>query len=203
MQLADSLGKKIAPELLRSVQHWVKLSRALLTMKQLDGPDIDSSYGSLQKFSEKFWFADLVACNNDREGDFHFDLFTPVVIGRNLDAQGGIVHINLTSPWFLFNLLRVIASGWVFQLNGDATFSFCRVAVDIIGLGVNSVGNHNHPVCWSIIQHNTEGELTYTGTFIELQDAFLLAEDIHTCSNIKCEFCNTYDMLLLNENVQK
>ncbi len=119
----------------------------------------------------------------------------PVVIGRNLDAKRDIVHINLTSPWFLLNLLRVIVSRWVFQLNGDATFSFCRVAVDMSGLGVNSVGNHNHLVCWSIILHNTEGELTYTGTFIELQDAFLLAEDIHTCSNIECEFCNTYDML--------
>ncbi len=47
MQLADSPSEKIAPELLRSVQHWVKLSRAQLTMKQLDGFDINSSYGSV------------------------------------------------------------------------------------------------------------------------------------------------------------
>ncbi len=46
-QLADSPSKKIALELLRSVQHWMKLS----TMKQLDWFDINSSYGSLQKFS--------------------------------------------------------------------------------------------------------------------------------------------------------
>jgi hypothetical protein len=203
MQLADSPGKKIAPEFLRSVQHYVKLSRAQLTMKQLDGFDINSSYGSLQQFSDKFWFADLFARNNDGEDEFHFDLFTPVVIGRNLDAPRDIVHINLTSLWFLFNLLRVIASGWVFQLNGDATFSFCRVAVDMIGLGVNSVGNHNHPVCWSIIPHNTEGELTYTGTFIEMQDAFLLLKDIKPCGKLDCEFCNCYKMLMQNENVIK
>ncbi len=61
--------------------------------------------------SEEFWFSDLVARSNDGEDDFHFDLFTPVVIGRNLDAQRDIVQMNLTSPWFLFNLLRVIASG--------------------------------------------------------------------------------------------
>jgi hypothetical protein len=59
----------------------------------------------------------------------------------------------------MFTILRVIASGWVFQLNGDATFSFCRVAVDMIGLGGNSVGNQNHPLCWSIIPHNTEAHL--------------------------------------------
>jgi hypothetical protein len=40
------------------------------------------------------------------------------------------------------------------------------VAVDMIGFGVNSVGNHNYPLCWSIIPHNTEGEPTYTGTFL-------------------------------------
>ncbi len=43
MQLADSLSKKIAPELLQSVQNWVKMSRAQWTMKQLDGFDINSS----------------------------------------------------------------------------------------------------------------------------------------------------------------
>jgi hypothetical protein len=61
-----------------------------------------------------------------------------------------------------------------FKLNGDDTLSFCRVTVDMIGLGVNSIGNHNHPLCWSNIQHNKEGELTYTGTFLELQEAALL-----------------------------
>ena len=101
MSLADSPGKKIAPELLRSVQHRVKQSRAQLTMKQLQGLDIDSSYGSLQKFTDKFWFANLVARKNDRDDDFHFDLYSPVVIGRNLDPQRDIVHINMTSMWFL------------------------------------------------------------------------------------------------------
>ncbi len=67
------------------------------------------------------------------------------------------------------------------DLNGDATLSFCRVAVDMIALGVNSVGNHNHPLCWSIIPHNTEGELTYTGTFLGLQEAAMLLNDIRTC----------------------
>ncbi len=71
LQLAHSPSKKIAPELLQSVQHWVKLSRAQSTMKQLYGFNINSSYGSLQKFLYFFWFADLVARNNDREDDFH------------------------------------------------------------------------------------------------------------------------------------
>jgi hypothetical protein len=43
-----------------------------------------------------------------------------------------IVHINITTILFLFNLLRAIAGGWVFQLNADAIISFCRVVVDMI-----------------------------------------------------------------------
>jgi hypothetical protein len=83
------------------------------------------------------------------------------------------------------------------------TFSFCRVAVDMIGLGVNSVGNHNHPLCWSIIPHNTEGELTYAGTFLELQEAAMLVNYIHTCPDPDCAFCNTYDEIMRNDLVKK
>ncbi len=73
MQLSDSPGKKIAPELLQSVQHWVKMSRTQLTMKQLDGFDINSSYGSLQKFlrhsSKHNWFSTCAhSATNRRNG---------------------------------------------------------------------------------------------------------------------------------------
>ena len=43
------------------------------------------------------------------------------MIGRDFDAHRDIVHINITSIWFLMNSLRTIAAGWVpvFQLNAD------------------------------------------------------------------------------------
>ena len=53
----------------------------------------------------------------------------------------------------------------------------------MIGLVFNSLGNHNNPLCWSIIPHQSESELTYTGTFPELQEAGMLLFDIHTCDN--------------------
>jgi hypothetical protein len=67
------------------------------------------------------WLRTLLDRTNDPQDDFHYDLYRPLVIGRDINASRGIVHIDLTSPWFLFNILRVIASGWVFQLNGYAT----------------------------------------------------------------------------------
>ena len=119
-------------------------------MKQLEGFNIENTYGSLGQFVASRWFRSLIDRHNDEADEFHFDLFKPFVIGRDLNAKRDIVHINITSLWFLANTLRAIGTGWVFQLNSDATFNFCRTAVDMIGFGVNSLGNHNHPLCWSI-----------------------------------------------------
>ena len=132
-------------------------------------------------------------------------MYSAFVIGRDLQVSAArdIVHINITSLWFLCNILRQIASGWIFQLNADATFSFCRSAVDMIGFGVNSVGSHNHPLCWSIIPHQTEGELTYSGTFLELQEAFILSCSILTCSNADCASCSILKQLRGSERVIK
>ncbi len=89
MQLAgrDSPGKNIARELLRCVQRVVRLSRAQLTIKQLQGFDIDSSIGSLSQFADAKWFRTLLDRQNDPEDDFLFDLYSPVVIGRDMNTS--------------------------------------------------------------------------------------------------------------------
>jgi hypothetical protein len=79
---------------------------------------------SLQQIAGAKWFHGLIDRNNDPEDEFHFDPFSPFVIGRDINAEHDVIHLNVTSPWFLFNVLRAFAAGWVFQLNGDATFSF-------------------------------------------------------------------------------
>ena len=76
---------------------------------------------------------------------------------------------------------RAINAGWVFQLNSDATFNFCRQNVDMIGFGVNSLGCQNHSLCWSLIPDRAEGHLTYHQTYNELQRTVLLLEDITPC----------------------
>jgi hypothetical protein len=128
--------KLIEPALMRSLQRGISKARAQLTVKQREGRSINSSFGSLTRLAETKWFQTLVDRKNNPEDDFHFNLFSPLVIGRDIKAGHDIFHLDVTSPWFLFNVLRAIATGWVFQLNGDATFSFCKSAVDMIGLGV-------------------------------------------------------------------
>ncbi len=39
----------------------------------------------------------------------------------------------------------------------------------MIGLGFCSMGCANHPACWSVIPHQTEGELMYTVTYREME----------------------------------
>ena len=205
MQLADpdSPGKRIGPERLRSMQRRVKVARDLLTVRQLEGFNIENTYGSLGQFVASRWFRSLIDRHNDEADEFHFDLFKPFVIGRDLNAKRDIVHINITSLWFLANTLRAIGTGWVFQLNSDATFNFCRTAVDMIGFGVNSLGNHNHPLCWSIIPHNTESQVTYSGTYKELEEASLLLFSIKSCSYPGCKCCATLHELINDARVKK
>jgi hypothetical protein len=91
------------------------------------------------------------------------------IIGRDFQAERDIVNLNMTLQWFLCNVVQAIECWWIFQLNGDATFIFCSRIVDMISLGVNSLGAHNHTLPWSIIPKSNEGELVYTGNLKELR----------------------------------
>ena len=46
-----------------------------------------------------------------------------------------------------------IKTGWAVQLNGDATFGFCRTDIDVIALCCCSFGGSNNLICFSYIQH--------------------------------------------------
>ena len=84
------------------------------------------------------------------------------------------------------------------QLLSNGFFS-CSAFVkqpSMIGLGLNSLGNHNNPLSWSLIPNSTKGELTYTGTCMELQKLAMLSFDICTCSDPECWFCEVYDKLI-------
>jgi hypothetical protein len=69
-----------------------------------------------------------------------------------------LIHINFANIWFLLNAVCAIETGWIVQLNGDVTFGFCRANIDMITLGFCSFGGSNNLVCFSYIQHQTEGE---------------------------------------------
>ena len=149
----DSPGKKITADLLRSIRNRVRTAREQLTTDQLAGHAIDDSFGSLTRFSQRLNIMAFIDKHNDPDHAYHFDMFEPVVLGADIKVQGDLVYLQLSSPWFIFNMFRSMIAGWGTQLNGDATFNFCRSNLDMIGFGVNSMGAHNNPLtqslCWN------------------------------------------------------
>ncbi len=114
-------------------------------MEQLDNYKIDESFGSLVRYSDAKLFAKLLEHHNDEKLDFHFDLFEPFVIGRDLNAKDDIVYLNFSSIWHLLNFIRNLTAGWLLQLNGDATYNVGALYC----IGVNSIPHINNQVCFA------------------------------------------------------
>ena len=106
-----------------------------------------------------------------------------------------LIQINFANIWFLLNAVRAIETGWVVQLNGDATFGFCRADIDMIALLFCSFGGTNNPVCFSYIPHQSEGEKLYTKTFYEIQSAVMSVLEAKTGKDCKL---STYIKMLKN-----
>ncbi len=60
------------------------------------------------------------------------------------------MNLNFSLMLHLCNIIHNIAAGWVFQLNGDATFKVCSHTVALLGLVVDSLGNEKNTICWTI-----------------------------------------------------
>jgi hypothetical protein len=197
-----SPNSRIEPKLIDSVRRKVRKFRVELTSELLDGLKMDDSYSTLHEFVQQRWFADLLAKHNDPDSDYHFNLFDVVVVGKNLSPEDDIVYMNMSSLWFLLNFLRNIEAGWLTQLNGDVTFKVNRRGVASLGLGVNSIGNVNNPICWAIIPETTEGQVTYTGTWHSVRDSIiLLLRTYVTCDG--CDACDAVRDLRDSPRVKK
>jgi hypothetical protein len=98
--------------------------------------------------------------------------------------------MNITSLYFLFDIFRCIACGWVLQLNGDVAYGINMRGVAALTLGVNSLGHVNNPICWAIIPEKTEGKTTYRETWRTVQEAAILALNTYVeCPMHGCETC--------------
>jgi hypothetical protein len=176
------------------MQRVVHASRAQSTVKQLQGFNIDSSSNGLKRS----------LTSNGLKRSLTATMIPKMTFISICSAHSLLVAISMQQGIFFTSIVfRQIATRWVCQLNADATFWFCRNAVDMIGFGVNSVGSHIHPLCWSIIPHQTEGELTYTSTYTELEEAFILSCGIRTCDSADCTSCVTLKKLRAQERTIK
>jgi hypothetical protein len=197
----DSPEKKIAPSLKRSVQHIVYKVRKDMGAKHL-GSETDDSFGTLLQFAQDNNFSELLSKHNDPEDPYHFDLFQFLVLGHEFSPQRDIVRITLSSPWMLLNALRAIIAGWGFQLNGDVTGKVCRVSVDLLQFGVNSIPHKNHVLCLAIIPSKSESEPVYGMTWDDLRHAVLDLFTYNKCDVPDCPTCGPIMELISHKEVQ-
>ena len=140
--------------------------------------------------------------HNDPSDDYCLPLHETFVLGFVIKPERQLIQLTISSAHFALNALRALETGWVIQLNGDATFG-CRADsdVDMTELGFNSLGTVNNHACWSLISHQAEGEKTYTLTFYQLQLAVVSLFQAN--SGKKCAFTSFLLELQARPNMQK
>jgi len=193
--------KHMAPSLIRHIQRRVRTARDQLTKQVLDVEKVPESMGELTDWCDKNDFYAALARHNNPTDSFCMPLFSTLVIGSDIKAERQVIHINFSSVWLLLNAVRAIETGWVVQLNGDATFGFCCADIDMIALGFCSFGGANNPVCFSYIPRQSEGEKLYTVTYFGMQKAVMSLLKANTEKD--CEFTSCLKLLLGRPHVQQ
>ena len=143
----DSPTKSIPVKLKRCVERRVYSARKNMTKKQLDGYELNDSFGSLTVFADINLFSTLMRKHNDPEDAYHFRLFDFVVLGSQVTAEHDLVRITFGSVWMMLNAYRAIIAGWGFQLNGDVTGKYCNKSVDLVEFSVTSIPKQNNILC--------------------------------------------------------
>ena len=145
--LNASPEKHIDPELLRNMQRRVRKARTELTLRELSvSGKVPESLGELTEWCESMSLELHLQRHNNPEDEYCLPLHQAFVLGHDIKSERGLIHFCLSSLHLSLNALRGIETGWGNQMNGDASFGFCRVNVDMICLGFNSMGcvNNHH-----------------------------------------------------------
>ena len=192
--------KHMKPSMLRSIQRRVKTTRDYLTMQQMEASSVPESLGDLIEWCKEHDFFQALKRHNDPRDPYCLPMYTSFVIGWDIKPARQVIQINFSNAWFLLNAVRAVETGWIVQLNGDATFGFCRADIDMIALGFCSFGGANNPVCFSYIPHQSEGEKLYTKTYYEMQSAVIALLKMDTRK--ECDLSKYMIMLKSRPNVQ-
>jgi hypothetical protein len=196
--------KVMDPSQLLLIQQFVQSAWQELTRQNLDVETVPKPKQSLLRGEQHMIFMLHCASTTIRVMSITFHSF-PCLSSQcsDIQAEGQLIHINITSQLLLLNAICAIECSWVVQLNGDGMFGFCRAAVDMIGLGFCSMGGANHPECRSYILHQSEGEIVCTVTFSNIQRAALALLPVTAIVVDDCEFTMCLKHLLAQPNVQK
>jgi hypothetical protein len=145
-----------------------------LCAQQLNGFNLDDSYGKLQEFADCHLWSTLVRRHNDPEDVYHIGLHDFCVLGHQNEAVFDVLRMNMSSLRMLTHAFRTIKADWGFQLNADVTGKLCRKSVDLLAFSATSIPKRNNTLCLCIIPSTTESEQVYTVVYNELRKAVCL-----------------------------
>ena len=116
----------VSPHMTPSVRRLVVRERNDLLSTFLDGVEMDGSFGSMARFGQVKWLENKVQKHNDPGDPYHLDPNEVVVIEKSFDVAKQRVHLNMATPFTLFNYVRSLASGWSVTIAGDGLYCLCK-----------------------------------------------------------------------------
>ena len=99
--------------------------------------------------------------------------------------------MELTTLHFIFNIARLIATGWELQIQADGSYDFCASQLGVIAFGVNSLRGICRPVSWSLVRNESSEAFMYAFNGIRAPVFSLLKPGgVRLCLlGEACDFC--------------
>ncbi len=98
--------KHIAPSHLRSIQRRVHRCREELTIRETSvSGKVPETIGQVIEWCESLLLEHHLQRHNDPADEYCLDLHTTYVLGNDIKDMRAMIHFNLVSPYFIFNVV--------------------------------------------------------------------------------------------------
>jgi len=178
----------VSPHMTPSVRRLVVHARNDLLATFLDDVEMDGSFGSMERFGQAKWLKTKVQKHNDPEDPYHLNPNEVVVIGKSFDVAKQRVHLNMATPFSLFNYIRALASGWSITIAGDGLYCVCKADFGMTILSAVALGGHHHAICYAIVPGETSEAWHSVWQGVVKALHYLMTKPI-LCDDVACKFC--------------
>jgi hypothetical protein len=72
------------------------------------------------------------------------------------------VFLSVATSWDLLSIFRLLAAGYLVQLQCDVTSKVSTAALNKLGFGVSMLGGHYAPWTYTLMPAETESEAMYS-----------------------------------------
>ena len=120
-----------------------------------------------------------------------------------IGSGGAQVFMSCGTASEVLNIFRAYNSGWDVQICLDATYGVCNKGLNLMQLGINSLGGKMFPFGYSIGSGNESAEY-YTNCWEgAVSAALLLATFFKRCEQEQCEICDEVERCIQHPVTQE